>query len=126
MQKDFTNKSMKDLINLFKLELEAQSRLNSNDYQNAIKIYNEIYIKRIQLKNFIGAIKALCIITKTYFELGNELNWKIWHKKLIDELEQYSLNSNFKKDFYKNLIDFYEKKQRFDIIEELNKKFESV
>jgi len=117
---------MKDLIDLFKMELEAQSRLKSSKIEDALNLYNEIYQRRLTLNNKIGAIKTLSLITKTYLELGNLESWSECHEKLMEEIEKNILSPKVKRELYSNLIKFYQEKEKMDVVNQINVKIESI
>lgn len=108
MAEEMEQKSMDCIIELHKLELDAENYLKNRDLYNALNIQQKILQLKILLKNRVGQARTLLTMGKLYYEIGNYQKSREYHRYLIELLEE-SNGILIKKDFFKELYEFYSK-----------------
>lgn len=108
MTEDLDQKSMDYIIELHKLELDAENYFKNRDLYNALNIHQKILQLKILLKNRVGQARTLFVMGKLFYEIGDFQKSREYHRYLVELLDQ-STGNLIKKNFYKDLIEFYSK-----------------
>ncbi len=107
---DLSDNSMRVLVELHRLELQAQFYLESGNCTKALELYQRILNLKADLKSVGGHVggrcRAMFEVGKLYHNLGrSEDGWR-YHGELLKLLDNLSGN-RIKLDFYKDLRTYY-------------------
>lgn len=97
---------MKEIVDIHRLELLAENSMKRQDLYSALQSYQQVLSLKIKLKNKVGQARTLNSIGKLCYEMGDYQSGRQYHRELIGLLEKLS-SDRIKKNFYRDLIDFY-------------------
>ncbi|MBD3351509.1 MAG: tetratricopeptide repeat protein [Candidatus Lokiarchaeota archaeon] len=119
------NKSMRDIVEIHKLELSAKNSSKVRELHKALEMYHRVLRLKSALKNKVGTARTLKSIGRLYYELGDYQKSKLYHDKLMELLDSLTA-VQMKIDFYRYLRGFYEIIGDLAVIEFINGKLDAL